>query len=380
MNGILIFLVILNNQGCIVCHSEIRKEYAESVHYKEKVSCTSCHGGNENTLDIKKAHGANFTGIPGRKKIVRMCAGCHSSPLKMKSYGISFDQEMVYYTSKHGESLRKGDENVAVCTDCHGVHKILPASHPLSTINPLNLPLTCGKCHSDFNLMKGYNISSDVVLEYTLSVHAGEVKKGNYKAPDCTGCHGTHGATPPGIGDIEKVCGKCHIRTRSFFLKSTHSKIWSKMGYMECEGCHNNHYVRKTSHELWKRACEKCHSRESKEYKIAEEIYTLFITCEMEIKKAEEFIGVLKQIPLEVEDFIGRLEEARTYLIEAEPVSHSLSIKEIKNLVTKSKSIAEGIEREAIRKKKLFENKRILLPIFWFFIFFTIALIIYMRR
>jgi hypothetical protein len=67
-------------------------------------------------------------------------------------------------------------------------------------------------------------------------------------------------------------------------------------------------------------------------------------------------------------------------LIEAEPVYHSISVEEVKSFIAKSKSIAEEVQREAIRKKKLFESKRILLPIFWFLIFFTIALIIYYRR
>jgi hypothetical protein len=35
----------------------------------------------------------------------------------------------------------------AVCTDCHGVHKILPASDPASTVHPTNLLTTCRECH-----------------------------------------------------------------------------------------------------------------------------------------------------------------------------------------------------------------------------------------
>jgi hypothetical protein len=35
----------------------------------------------------------------------------------------------------------------AVCTDCHGVHDILPASDPASTVNPDHLLATCQKCH-----------------------------------------------------------------------------------------------------------------------------------------------------------------------------------------------------------------------------------------
>jgi|Deesub1362B_J571_1020462.scaffolds.fasta_scaffold00032_88 hypothetical protein len=380
MIGMIFIYLIFEARGCMVCHSEVRKEYSEGVHYKERIECISCHGGNENTLDIKKAHADGFKGIPGRRKVIKVCTYCHSSPEKMKPYGLSFDQEILYYTSEHGEAFKKGNDEVAVCTDCHGVHRILPHNDPLSLTNKMSLPLMCGKCHSDFNMMKKYGISSDVVLEYNLSIHAEEVRKGNPHSPTCVGCHSTHGAVPPGIGDIEKVCGKCHIRTREYFLRSYHSKVWKELDYLECEGCHSNHYVEKTSHDLWKQKCIECHERESKSYKIAEEIYTLFITCENEILRAEKLTEELRKIPVDVEDFIGRIEEAKTYLIEAEPVSHSISVEEVKSFIAKSKSIAEEVQREAIRKKKLFESKRILLPIFWFLIFFTIALIIYYRR
>ncbi len=380
MIGILLMYIIFETKGCMICHSEIRKEYFESIHYKEKIECVSCHGGDESVLDIKKSHSDGFIGVPNRKRIIEVCILCHSSPEKMKPYGLPFDQEILYYTSQHGESFKKGNDEVAICTDCHGTHKILPHTEPLSLTNRINLPTICGKCHSDFNLMKKYVISSDVVLEYNLSIHAEEVKKGNPNSPTCVDCHGTHGAVPPRVGDIEKVCGKCHIKTREYFLKSYHSKVWEELGYLECEGCHSNHYVKKTSHNLFKEKCITCHTQDSKNYKIAEEIYTLFITAEMEILKAEELIEEIKKIPLDVEDFLGRIEEARTYLIEAEPVSHSLLMDEIKTLINKSKSIAKEIQREAVRKKKLFESKRILLPILWFLIFFTIALIIYYRR
>ena len=38
---------------------------------------------------------------------------------------------------------------VAHCASCHGVHDILPSSDPRSSINPKNLPATCGKCHPE---------------------------------------------------------------------------------------------------------------------------------------------------------------------------------------------------------------------------------------
>jgi cytochrome b subunit of formate dehydrogenase len=54
---------------------------------------------------------------------------------------VSFD------SSFHGLAAKAGSQTVANCASCHGVHNILPSSDPNSTINPKNLPKTCGQCH-----------------------------------------------------------------------------------------------------------------------------------------------------------------------------------------------------------------------------------------
>lgn len=376
----ILLILIFEIKGCMVCHSEVREEYTKSIHYSEMIDCDACHGGNKDVLDVKGAHSRNFVGKPKKKDIIKICSKCHSSPQFMKPYGIPFDQEILYYTSEHGESFKKGNEEVAICTDCHGIHDIMDSKNINSKTNILNLPKTCGRCHSNFNLMKKYKISSDVVLEYNLSLHSERLKEGNLNAPTCKDCHGTHGATSPGVGEIEKVCGRCHVKQKENFLKSKHYEVWKNLGYGECEICHENHLVKKTSHNLWKEKCILCHSKDSKNYKLAEEIYTLFITSEMELLKSEEIVNELKKIPLPIYDFLGRIEEARTYILEAQPISHSLSIEDVKNFIIKAKSVADDVQREAIRKKKLYESRKLFLPFFWLFILFTISIIIYIRK
>ena len=54
---------------------------------------------------------------------------------------------MSFDSSYHGLAAKAGSQTVANCASCHGVHNILPSSDPKSTINPKNLPKTCGQCH-----------------------------------------------------------------------------------------------------------------------------------------------------------------------------------------------------------------------------------------
>ena len=49
--------------------------------------------------------------------------------------------------SFHGLALKGGNPTVANCSSCHGVHDILPSSDPMSSVNPRELPQTCGRCH-----------------------------------------------------------------------------------------------------------------------------------------------------------------------------------------------------------------------------------------
>jgi cytochrome b subunit of formate dehydrogenase len=57
------------------------------------------------------------------------------------------DRLVSFDASYHGLAAQAGSQTVANCASCHGVHNILPSSDPKSTINPKNLPATCGKCH-----------------------------------------------------------------------------------------------------------------------------------------------------------------------------------------------------------------------------------------
>jgi cytochrome b subunit of formate dehydrogenase len=57
------------------------------------------------------------------------------------------DRLVSFDSSFHGLAARSGSLTVANCASCHGVHNILASSDPDSTINPRNLPKTCGQCH-----------------------------------------------------------------------------------------------------------------------------------------------------------------------------------------------------------------------------------------
>jgi len=171
---------------CAACHGTQATELAGSIHHA--LRCYECHGGaTKYTLasDVVATyasaeagrrpsfdHGDSFKGKPDRKGVPTWCGECHADIERMNVYGIRTDQLARYWTSGHGKTLRdKGDDRVAVCTDCHGVHDILKHTEPASRTNPFNVPDTCATCHTDAELMGAYDLPVEVVDEYRHSVH-----------------------------------------------------------------------------------------------------------------------------------------------------------------------------------------------------------------
>jgi len=87
------------------------------------------------------------------------------------------------------------------------------------------LPGTCATCHSNVEYMKPYKIPTDQYEKYAKSVHGiALLQKHDQGAPACNSCHGNHGAMPPGVESISKVCGTCHALNADLFSSSPHKK------------------------------------------------------------------------------------------------------------------------------------------------------------
>ncbi len=137
---------------CGKCHV---KEYADfdlSIHgievKKDNLDspiCTNCHGEHEIRMRSDPKSQVNAANIPNT------CSACHSSAPLMTQYGVRTKQVKTYEDSFHGIAIKFGQKQAANCASCHGVHDILPASDPRSSVNVANIPHTCGVCHKDAN-------------------------------------------------------------------------------------------------------------------------------------------------------------------------------------------------------------------------------------
>jgi predicted CXXCH cytochrome family protein len=124
--------------ACRECHADVFDMYRGSFHgnlvFGESSGkapvCADCHEAH----NIMPPESQEF-----RAQIDTLCANCHEEALK------------TYLDSYHGKAFFLGDLKTAVCTDCHGGHRILAPSDPDSSVNEANLVQTCGQCHPGAN-------------------------------------------------------------------------------------------------------------------------------------------------------------------------------------------------------------------------------------
>ena len=190
---------------CAQCHEPKFESTQDSVH------ATALEEGMEEAAVCTDCHGAHYTPQPDepRSRISYTCGQCH---------GTIFEE---YADSVHGEALLEEDNpDVAVCTDCHGVHDI---GNPELAAFRNSSPELCGECHADDQLMEEYGISTEVFDTYVDDFHGTTVALFDDQDPEaetnkavCYDCHGVHDIKDPDDPDagikanLLETCRQCH--------------------------------------------------------------------------------------------------------------------------------------------------------------------------
>jgi predicted CXXCH cytochrome family protein len=329
---------------CRTCHALFddrlgnpAKQFGEDIHAQRGLTCADCHGGDPRSEDMEKSmsRAAGYRGVPRRSEIPQLCARCHSDGALMRAYNPSLrtDQLAQYRTSVHGQRLARGDARVAVCSDCHGVHSIRPASSPLSATHPAKIPETCGRCHADAEYMKPYKLSTNQLKDYRASVHFQKLSEGDVGSPTCATCHGNHGAAPPGVASVERVCGTCHLFQQQLFDQSAHKTAWEKLGIAACLTCHSNHAVLPTSDALLGSGadslCVTCHVQDTPGRKAADQMYTALSELDASLVRSKAILDRAERVGMEVSEARVTLASGHEQLIKARVDVHAMDAKRV---------------------------------------------------
>jgi|Deesub1362B_J571_1020462.scaffolds.fasta_scaffold00001_96 formate dehydrogenase gamma subunit len=212
--------------NCLECHDEtLLEEVEKSVH--EGFSCRDCH------LEIKAVPHEEIKARPD-------CSQCHEEVVK------------VHRNSIHGQAIAQGIDEAANCSDCHQKHLILSHEDEQSTISHKNLPITCGRCHSQEDLAEKYKILIRSPYQmYEESVHHQALLEGK-NAAVCSDCHGVHDILEswnPGSKisqkNIPQTCSACHLQEYKDYIQSIHWEGYQG-GIQEspvCTDCHAEHRI-----------------------------------------------------------------------------------------------------------------------------------------
>lgn len=356
---------------CIICHKEneiLPEDFDENdVHLTAGLSCAGCHGGNPSKEDMEESMSkeAGFMGIPSKQQIPQFCGKCHSNINFMREYQprIPTDQVEQYYTSVHGEKLKKGDKKVADCTSCHSAHSILPAKDSRSTVYDLNVPMTCKKCHADPIYMKEYGIPTDQFMKYSESVHGIMLLENqDTGAPACNDCHGNHGAMPPGVNSVLHVCGTCHVNNMQYFSKTKMAREFEKLEIHGCEGCHGYHDVKKPSDDMVgtseKAVCTNCHKKGEEGYNVAEKINTQLTRLVASYDSAKAKQNKVQRIGMDDVDINYLLQESHQSLIQARTLVHTFDPEKVGEKTNEGVSKAREALQLSIKEIKDYNSRR----------------------
>lgn len=136
-------------ETCGTCHADIAKAFAASVHgqaaargVREAPVCTDCHGEHRILAPTEPGSPVFATNVPKMT-----CGRCHGDLRITEKFGMPANAVSAFEDSYHGLAGHAGNQKVANCASCHGVHDILPSSNPRSLVHKANLPKTCGSCH-----------------------------------------------------------------------------------------------------------------------------------------------------------------------------------------------------------------------------------------
>jgi predicted CXXCH cytochrome family protein len=206
------------------------------------------------------------------------CLACHGNP--ELTYEFASGEEWSLYVDEAAfEGSVHGQQGLA-CTACHTGIKSYP--HPALEVSSVRLYQleqyrTCAQCHNDV-----YERSLD-------SVHAQQLAAGNWQAPVCTDCHGSHDVSQPDKPrtKIPRTCSKCHSAISEEYLTSVHGQALTEEGNadvptcVDCHGVHNQEDPRTTQFRLNSpQLCARCHANEAlmAKYGISTQVFQTYVS------------------------------------------------------------------------------------------------------
>jgi predicted CXXCH cytochrome family protein len=276
---------------------------------------------------------------------------------------VRVDQMSQYLSSAHGRAMTRGETRVATCSDCHTAHAVIRVRDSRSPVAPLQVAKTCAQCHGDAARMKAFGHDARAFTDWSSSVHATALlTRGDTSAPTCNTCHGSHGATPPGVTEVASVCAQCHVREAQNFAAGPKKAIFDAMGQAECLVCHSNHAIQPPSHTLIGvtagAVCAECHDASGngaatiKRFRDGGDGLDAALTAAEAVVDRAEHAGML------VEDARLAVREAREQHVQLRVAMHTFTDEPFAGIAAKGLEAARRAEGAGLAALEELQNRR----------------------
>ncbi len=257
---------------CSMCHDDAQADFDMSIHGTMLAQnapyapdCADCHGKHGILRSTDPASPTYKMNVPA------LCGGCHREGAPVaRTYDIPQKDILENYSeSIHGEGMfHKGLIVAAACADCHGAHRILPHTNPLSSTSPRNIAETCMQCHARIEQVHAKIIRGELW------------EKTPGALPACTDCHQPHKVRKEllSVTLSNRDCLKCHQDpglhavsaagdTVSMFVDAAvvDASVHTNMPCVKCHVDVNPHLTRPCE-PSGPVDCSTCHAKISDEY------------------------------------------------------------------------------------------------------------------
>jgi predicted CXXCH cytochrome family protein len=258
LGAIALALIASPHQGsaqtdCLSCHAD--KSMTDAAGHSIAVDGSKFSASIHGSLQCNNCH-ADIKEYPHPDHIAKVdCKTCHA------------DEASKLTGSVHSSAKEHP------CTSCHGnAHEIFPKTDSRSAVYPLNVPKTCGQCHSDGTMATNRGLPS-VYPHYMDSIHGFALsKEGLLVAANCQSCHGSHGilshkdpASPTFKANIPKTCGTCHAKINDDYQGGAHGHAVAtgNLKAPVCTDCHTAHAILQPTESKFRMQstpiCGSCH-------------------------------------------------------------------------------------------------------------------------
>jgi nitrate/TMAO reductase-like tetraheme cytochrome c subunit len=188
--------------ACASCHDAEGAKYRDSIHSwaRDKAgltaaapACADCHGKH----DIRGTKDREARVY--RANIPETCGSCHQGVLARYDQGV------------HAVARRAGNDQAAVCADCHTAHGIQRADTGAAR---LSVTAECGTCHAES------------LRTYRDTFHGQMTRLEFVRVATCADCHGAHDIFPQAdarstvhVANRVATCQKCHQQANASFAR-----------------------------------------------------------------------------------------------------------------------------------------------------------------